>query len=140
MRSSNPPDPAVKYQIDLSLDGGKTWKPLVKDWSISRLGDDPGDFWSQSFCWGNAAVESRGAKSIRVRFRNNGGKQYARAEVHAAYQVAKTDATDVRFAWTDDSGVHTESHRFTGAASEPLWTVPTGKGVQTKWVEMTVER
>jgi hypothetical protein len=139
LRSSNPPDPAVKYQIDMSLDGGKTWKPVVKDWAIDRLGDDPGDFWSQSFCWGDAAVDGRQpASTVRVRFRNNGGKQIARAELHLAYRTQGTDKTHVTFAWSDDSGDHTASHAFTGAAGEKAWNVPTGKGVHTRWVEMRV--
>jgi hypothetical protein len=141
VRSSSPPDPAVKYQIETSIDGGKTWQPLAKDWSINRQGDEPPDFWSQSFCWANGALESREPVStVRVRFRNNGGKQYARAEVHLAYRVAKPDATDVSFAWTDDGGDHTATHRFTGATGEQLWTVPTGKAVRTRWVEMKAEK
>lgn len=137
VRSSNPPDPAVKYQIEMSLDGGKTWKPMVKDWAIARLGDDPGDFWSQSFCWGNVAVESQEpVAGLRVRFKNNGGKQYARAEIHLAYQAAKTDACRVTFAWSDDTGNHTASHEFGGKTGERSWKLPTGKNVQTQWVEM----
>jgi hypothetical protein len=137
VRSSNPPDPAVKYQIELSTDGGKTWRPVVKDWTVNRQGDEPGDFWSQSFCWGNAPVASDPAvSSVRVRFRNNGGKQYARAEVHLAYQVPKADSTEVTFAWTDDTGAHTAAHTFAGASDEKAWTIPTGKNVRTGWVEM----
>src|SRR5262245_18441439 len=48
--SSNPPDPKVMYWIESSTDGGRTWKLIVKDWSITRRGDEPKDFWSQSFC------------------------------------------------------------------------------------------
>ncbi|MGV3532424.1 MAG: hypothetical protein ACO1QR_08645, partial [Chthoniobacteraceae bacterium] len=49
--SGNPPDPKVKYQIEASLDGGQTWQPVVKDWSITRRGEEPKGFWSQSMCW-----------------------------------------------------------------------------------------
>lgn len=141
VRSSNPPDPSVKYQIDLSLDGGKTWKAVARDWSVNRQGDEPGDFWSQSFCWGNVTVENReSATSARVRFRNNGGKQYARAEVHLAYRVPKKDSTNVTFAWSDSNGDHTSTHTFTGNTDEKPWLIPTGMTVQTKWVEMTVAK
>jgi hypothetical protein len=139
VRSSNPPDPAVKYQIDVSLDGGKTWKPLVKDWTVNRLGDDPGDFWSQSFCWGNASLAEKGS-SFRVRFGNNGGKQYARSEAHLVYRTPKGDATEVRFAWSDDSGDRQASHIFPGEAANPAWVLPAGKNVQTKWVQMKAAR
>src|SRR5947209_8599679 len=45
VNSSNPPDPKVKYQIEYSTDAGRTWKPVVKDWTIPRRGDEPADFW-----------------------------------------------------------------------------------------------
>lgn len=137
VKSSNPPDPAVKYQIEWSADGGKTWRPLAKDWTINRQGDEPGDFWSQSFCWASAALpDDPRVPSVRVRFRNSGGKQYARAEVHLAYRVPKSDATEVTFAWSDDTGDHTLAHVFGGKPDEKPWTIPTGKNVRTKWVEM----
>jgi hypothetical protein len=137
VRSSSPPDPKVKYQIEYSTDGGKTWQSMVKDWSVNRQGDEPGDFWSQSFCWANTLIPKESAFStVRVRFRNDGGKAYARAEVHAAYRVSKADATTVTFAWTDDAGDHTGSRTFTGKADESSWTIPTGKNARTKWVEM----
>src|SRR5262249_3079594 len=44
VQSGSPPDPDVKYQIELSTDGGKSWKPIAKDWTITRQGDEPGDF------------------------------------------------------------------------------------------------
>jgi len=134
VRSSNPPDPAVKYQIEASTDGGTTWKPVVKDWTVNRRGDEPADFWSQSLCWGDADL-GKGATAVRVRFRNDGGKAYARAEVHLTYTLPRRDATKVTFAWADTAGDHVADHIFTGASGEKPWTVPTGRGVRTKWVE-----
>jgi hypothetical protein len=136
LRSGNPPDPKVRYQIELSTDGGATWSPVVRDWSVNRQGDEPADFWSQSFCWGTAELpRTAGVSRVRVRFRNDGGKAVARAEVHLAYAVPNPSATEVTFAWADDAGEHVRSHRFAGAAGERPWAVPTGKGVTTKWVE-----
>jgi hypothetical protein len=140
MRSSSPPDPKVKYQVEYSTDGGKRWRPLAEDWTVNRQGDEPRDFWSQSFCWGGIHFPGGNpVTTVRVRFRNDGGKAVARAEVHLMYAV-KTDPTAVTFAWTDDAGDHTASHTFTGKPSEPAWTVPTGTGVRTKWVEMRAAR
>src|SRR5207249_1795847 len=122
VRSSNPPDPAVQYRIELSTDGGKTWRPVVKDWNVNRQGDEPADFWSQSFCWGGTTVAGDPAVSgVRVRFRNTGGKPYARAEVHLAYRVPRTDATEVTFAWADDTGDHTAGHTFPGKSDDQTW-------------------
>jgi hypothetical protein len=137
--SGSPPRAEVKYQIEVSTDGGKSWKPMVKDWTISRRGDEPKDFWSQSFCWGALEMIDRKASKVRVRFRNDGGKSYGRCEVHLVYRTAGSDATQVTFAWKDDRGAHQEAHRFAaGAGKGPaVWKVATGKKVQTRWVELT---
>ena len=134
VRSGSPPDPKVLYQIEISRDGGKSWEPMVKDWRINRQGDEPPDFWSQSFCWGHTDL-SDSIRSVQVRFRNSGSKAYLRAEVHAVYETAPPDRTRVTFCWTDDTGEHTMSHTTMGAKDE--WTVPTGRNVQTRWVEFT---
>jgi hypothetical protein len=131
--SSNPPSPKVKYQIEVSTDGGKSWRPAVKDWTINRQGDEPKDFWSQSLCWGSLTFDGKAPTSVRVRFRNDGGKAYARAEAHLVYRTAPRDATRVTIAWTDDAGAHESAHSFT--AGRGAWQLPTGRNVRTRWVE-----
>ncbi len=135
--SSNPPSPQVAYQVDYSIDQGSSWQPLVRDWRITRSGEEPADFWSQSFSWGDTKLDSV-TQPVQVRFHNDGGKSYRRAEMHLLY-ATKQDATRVTFHWQDDQGQHTESHAFpvgqaSKAASKP-WKVKTGKGVKTLWVE-----
>jgi hypothetical protein len=137
VRSGSPPNPRVKYAIDVSLDGGKSWRPMVRDWSVTRRGDEPKDFWSQSFCWGALELPRPAKGKVRVRFSNDGGKSYARAEAHLVYRVAGPDATRVTFAWSDDRGARKASHTFAPAGN---WTVPTGKGVRTRWVEFEAVR
>jgi hypothetical protein len=132
--SSNPPDPRVKYRIEYSVDAGKTWTPIVKDWTIPRRGVEPSDFWSQSFCYGRADLGGSSSRSVRVRFHNDGGKQFLRAEAHLEYAVRGGDATKVTFDWTDDAGAHRESRTFAGASPAP-WSLKTGRNVVTRWVE-----
>jgi hypothetical protein len=135
--SSNPPSPDIAYNVDYSTDKGKSWQSLVSDWRITRQGDEPADFWSQSFCWGSTELNDI-RQPLQVRFRNDGGKRYRRAEVHLLYRVPEQDATRVTFHWQDDTGVHTASHDFAPAASSSTsanWQLPTGKGVNTLWVE-----
>jgi len=133
--SGSPPRPDVKYQIEVSTDGGKTWKAMVKDWMVPRRGEEPKDFWSQSFCWGSLALDGEAAK-VRVRFRNSGGKPYARCEAHLVYRTGTVDATRVTFAWVDDQGKRQASHTFAGREKgAAAWTVPTGRAVKTRWVE-----
>ncbi len=69
---------------------------------------------------------------MQVRFRNDGGKRYLRAEAHLVHESEKLDATKVTFSWSDASGPHVASQTV---AQEASWSLPTGKNVQTRWVE-----
>jgi hypothetical protein len=132
--SSCPPSPDVKYQIEYSTDAGKSWKPVVKDWNVARRGDEPGDFWSMSMNYGSLDLSEPATAPVRVRFKNDGGKNYLRAEVHLLYKAAGQDATKVTFDWKDDAGEHRESNVF-GAGKPAPWALKTGKNVVTRWVE-----
>ncbi len=133
--SGNPPDPSVKYQIEFSTDAGKSWRPVVKDWSILRRGDEPKDFWSQSFCYGSADVQEPPASAALVRFTNGGNRPWLRCEAHLVYRAAGRDPVKVTFDWIDDAGAHRESHVFQQSAQESSWEIRTGQKVTTKWVE-----
>ncbi len=133
--SGNPPRPEIRYQIECSTDGGKAWSPVVKDWTIPRRGDEPGDFWSQSLCYGSAELGKGAASAVRVRFSNSGNRAYLRGEVHLVYRAAGKDPTRVTFDWTDDSGARRESRVFPASDREAPWDLKTGKNVQTRWVE-----
>ncbi len=132
VRSGSPPDPTITYQIDFSRDGGQTWQPLLKDWTVQRQGEEPQDFWSQSFCWGHVSLEGA-TKTVQVRFTNSARKAYLRPEVHLVYATAPPDPTRITFAWSDDHGTHIHSHIAKGSKDE--WLIPTGRNVQTQWVE-----
>jgi hypothetical protein len=49
--------------------------------------------------------------------------------------VPQADATEVTFAWTDDTGDHTARLVRSGSPDEKPSFVPTGRNVKTKWVE-----
>jgi hypothetical protein len=137
--SSCPPSADVKYQIEYSVDAGQTWKPIVKDWSITRRGDEPPDFFSMSLVYGSVDLADGTASSARVRFRNDGGKNWLRAELHLVYRETAQDPTQVTFGWKDDAGEHQESHVFAPGKPAP-WSLRTGKGVVTNWVEFEPQR
>jgi hypothetical protein len=134
LASGNPPQPNVRYQIDYSTDGGKSWKPFVKDWAIPRRGEEPANFWSQSFCYGSMELAEKDVATVRVRFRNTGGQACQRAEMHLVYLTRRNDATKVTFNWTEDTGPRRESHVF-DAGKPASWEIKTGRNVQTRWVE-----
>jgi hypothetical protein len=129
------PNQNVKYQIEYSVDGGTTWAPVVKDWSIKHFGFQPKQHWSQSFVWGNVDLKP-GSNSVRIRFSNSGGIQFMRGEAHIVYSIPAQDPTKVTFGWRDEAGERSESHVFRpGDKSEP-WDLATGKSVLTRWVEL----
>jgi len=130
--SGNPPRAEVKYQIDMSQDGGKTWQPIIKDWTINQQGEQPADFWSQSIHAGSKALTGDGP--VQVRFSNSHKRTILRGEAHLVYQTKPVDRTKVTFAWTEDGGAKQASHTFTSGDST-AWKLPTGKNVQTRWVE-----
>jgi hypothetical protein len=133
MRSSSPPNPEIAYAIDYSTDGGKSWLPVVSDWRITRRGDEPPDFWSQSFCFGDVALPTPSDRPVQVRFKNNGGKRVARAEIHLLYKVPRSDDLEVTFGYTNAAGEHTKT---LSSAAGDVQTLDAGKNVQTRWVEL----
>lgn len=141
VHSGNPPPADAKFQIEWSPDQGKTWQPIVKDWTIARRGHEPGDFWSQSFCWGSAELDGRAVRRVQVRFRNDAGKSYARAEAHIVYRPTRADATRVTYAWSNDGGAQRATHVFAAGAKDPSpWHLRTGRNTRTLWVEMEPAR
>ena len=129
--SGNPPDRDVKYQVAYSVDEGATWTMLT-NWTLPKHGNDPADFWSQSFCYGTATIPaSRGAQ---VRFTNSGRKNVLRASLDAIYATESKDGTKVTYAWTESGQPRQESHTFEPTKSTP-WQINTGKDVRTRWVE-----
>ncbi|HEY3324899.1 MAG TPA: hypothetical protein VGP72_30885 [Planctomycetota bacterium] len=139
--SGAPPAP-VKYQIEYSLDTGKTWQPVVKDWQVQRRPQEPGDFWSQSFCFGDVelvapAAPDAGPTPVRVRFSNDGGKNYLKAEAYLAYRVAQPGPVQVTFSWTEAGAPKTASHDYPAEVGkeDTTWTLSTGQKVETLWVD-----
>jgi hypothetical protein len=130
--SWNPPRPNVHHRIEASTDGGKTWTPFVKDWILVRREPEPKAFGVPTCVWGVGVVS--GAAPVRVRFTNDRGQLYFRAEAHLAYETRGRDATKVTFAWTERSGARRESHVFPNSAPED-WSLDTGKDIETRWVE-----
>jgi hypothetical protein len=138
--SGSPPDPAVTYQIDVSYDQGQSFQPIVEDWSVPRRGDEPNDFWSQSFCYGSTQSTEQSqntndsSRTIQVRFRNDGGKRYLRAEAHLVERTGRPDPVRVTYDWVDSEGEHQQSHVFDGTGD---WNLDTAQNVRTRWVEFS---
>ncbi len=130
--SWNPPRPNVHHRIEASTDGGQTWTPIVKDWIIVRREPEPKAVGAPTCVWGAGPIS--GPAPVRVRFSNDRGQLYFRAEAHLAYETPGRDATKVTFDWTERRGAQRQSHVFPNASAEE-WLLDTGKDVETRWVE-----
>ncbi len=139
-QSSGVPPADVAYRIDYSIDGGKTWQAVVKDWKIERRKPEPNDFWSQSFTWGDAPLaEVAGGTTVRVRFSNDGGKTFRKAEAYLVYATGEASPVETSFGWKNDGPtVHTASHVYDGPVGreDASWQLDAGRKVETVWVEM----
>ncbi|HUW83759.1 MAG TPA: hypothetical protein VMZ31_13285 [Phycisphaerae bacterium] len=136
VRSEVPPDPNVRYQIEASFDGGKTWRAVVRDWRVVRRAPEPDDFWSQGFLWGQLSASGVEGSEVLVRFSNDGEIRYGRCEVHLAYAVSVAQPLTVRYGWQDEAGEHVGEHTYAGVGrSDAGWRLPTGKDTVTHWVE-----
>jgi hypothetical protein len=113
----------------------------VKDWQILRRGEEPADFWSQSFTYGTTRF-SPAKGPVLVRFSNDGGKKYRRVEAHLVYETKTNEASKVTFAWKngDDPQLHTAAHSYNGVVeNDSAWQLDAGQSVKTRWVEITTD-
>ena len=140
-QASGCPPKACDYNIDVSTDGGKTWKPAVKGWQPTRRKPEPKDWWSHSFCHGDAALD-RVSGPVRLRFFNTGGMPFTRVEGHLVYEVPTTSAVKVTFAWKEGKDLKTASHTYKGFKPDKpdgAWTFTAGEKPETVWVEYVAE-
>jgi hypothetical protein len=140
VRSGAPPKPA-KYNIDCSLDGGKTWGSVLKDWEVIQRKPEPDDWWSQTFCWGDAAIPPT-TGPVQVRFSNTGGRNFMRAQAELAYAVENSSPLKVTYAWKEGGVVRTATHTY--AKSEPgkadtSWSFAAGDKPMSFYVEYSAE-
>jgi len=159
------PDDEIKYQIDCSTDNGASWKPIVADWRVETFGyqasdgqTDDGAAWS--FCFGNLDISESESTEVRIRFSNDGGIAYERAEVYLVYRAESRIPVLVTFDWNEQvadrilkkSAFHTfdpdypsdrtnwPSDRTNWPGDRTNWALDTGDVVQTNWVQMQLAR
>ncbi|MBI3829874.1 MAG: hypothetical protein HY291_10175 [Planctomycetes bacterium] len=135
--SGTAPSEEVLYQIECSTDGGKAWKPVVKDWKVQRRAPGAEETWSNTFCFGDCELDGI-TGPVRVRFSNSGNKAYIRAEAHLVYKTEKNGPVEVTFAWKENGGeLKKERHTYSAAAGKDdmSWTLKTGEKTETVWVE-----
>ncbi len=143
--SKNPPDESVRYQIEVSTDGGTTWQSIVRDWQIERMGYQVEDYFSKSYCYGTRQLTDK-ANEVVLRFSNDGGVQYQRTEAQLTYETPNNSPLRVTFQWAEgkegeNATVRKSSRVFLGRPDEveSTWEIATGANVETDWVEMQLD-
>ena len=140
VRSGSPPKPST-YRIDSSLDGGKTWRPVLSGWQIVRREPEPDDWWSQTFPFGDAPLP-RVSGAVRIRFANTANCPYMRAEAHLVYEVPDPSPLTVTFAWTEGGEVRSAAHTYRRLApgqADATWSFRAGRDAEIRWVQYAAE-
>jgi hypothetical protein len=131
-----PPPADCDYHLDLSLDGGQTWRPLAK-------AEMPADNeYSSGWMSGRQSIETSGVKTALVRATFYcGGYQTGliEAQLYGLLKTKPPQAGQITFGW-DEAG---EAREFTrdlaaGAASDSF-EIPTGKMVSDHFVRIVAQ-
>jgi hypothetical protein len=130
-----PPPEGCDFRLDVSTDGGKSWKPLGK-------ADVPKDNdFSSGWVYGTGDVSVAKSKTALVRANvYQGGYQVGliTAELYGVYQTPPPQAVKLTYAWKESGTVKTHVENVPAGAAERKFTVPTGKTITDEYVRMEV--
>jgi len=131
-----PPADNSDFHMDVSTDGGKTWKPLGK-------ADIPKDNeYSSGWMYGTADVAAAKGKSALVRVHLYGGGTLAglmAAELYGVHATAAPQAMKLTYGWKEDGKPKSHVEQVPAGARERKFKVPTGKTIVDDYVRMEVE-
>ncbi len=128
------------YNVDYSTDGGKSFRPVVKDWQIIRHQPEPNDWLPRSYLQGDVALDGVSGP-VQVRYSNTGARDFTRVEAHLVYQTRNTSPLKVTFAWNNGGPLRTATHVYQPAShkADESWTIDAAQKPQTVWVEYAAE-
>ncbi len=133
VRVDGPAD--ARWSVEFSVDGGKTWRTGVKD---VRTGG-PGKQWEDGkagYIWAQMDFASNKSDEVLIRF---GKGNILHAQVFAACETKNTSPLTVTYGWIEGDKAKEHTHQIAAGKAADTWTVPTGKGVHTKWVRFEVK-
>ncbi|MBY0527507.1 MAG: hypothetical protein K2R98_29190 [Gemmataceae bacterium] len=130
-----PPPDNCDFHLDVSTDGGKTWKLMSK-------ADVPKDNeYSSGYVYGAADVSAAKVNSALVRVTvYQGGYQVGlmTAELYGVYQTPKPQPMKLTYAWKESGQLKTHVENIADGAREHKFQVPTGKTIVDEFVRMEV--
>jgi hypothetical protein len=128
-----PPPDTTDYHLEISTDGGKTWKPFAK----AEMPKD-NDF-SSAWMFGNADVAAAKQQTALVKVHIWGGGNFTgmiTAELYGVYATPPPSAVKLTYAWKEGGAVKTHVENVPAGKAEWKFTVPTGKQITDEYVRM----
>jgi hypothetical protein len=118
------------WSVEFSVDGGKTWQAGLKDLTLAEGESDWGGG-RHAYAWAEMDFPQGDSKEVQIRF---GKGNILHCEVYATYEVPNDSGLEVTYGWLEGGQLKQDTHSIAAGKSRDTWTVPTGEGVQNKWV------
>ena len=128
-----PPPDGCDYHLDISADGGKTWKPLARA-DIPKDND-----FSSGWVYGDADLAAADTQNALVRVHFYAGGYPAgliAGEMYGVYATASPEALSLTYAWREDGTVKTHREEIPAGTKAHTFHVPTGKSVVDSYVRL----
>jgi hypothetical protein len=130
-----PPPEGCDYHLDISTDGGKTWKLMGR-------ADVPKDNeFSSGWTHGSADVTAARTRTALVRLHLHAGGYFVgliAAEIYGVYTVPAPQPVKLTYAWTEAGTLKTHVENIPAGKREWKFRVPTGKTIADEHVRLEV--
>jgi hypothetical protein len=130
-----PPPEGCDFHMDISTDGGKSWKPFAK-------ADIPKDNeLSSAWMFGQADVTAAKTHTALVRVHiYAGGYQLGliSAELYGVQQTPPPQAVKLTYAWKEGGALKSHVENIAANTSEWKFKVPTGKQIADEYIRLEV--
>ncbi|QDU95886.1 hypothetical protein [Lignipirellula cremea] len=132
----SPTPSGTDFKLEVSTDGGKSWRPLGK----AELPTD--NDYSNGWMYGSADVSDADVRSALVKVQvYQGGYSTGLFDVrlYGLYQTNVPQATIVSFGWKEGAQSKTHTEQIPAGAETHTFTVPTGKAIVNDFVRIEAQ-
>jgi hypothetical protein len=126
-----PPPDGCDFHLDVSTDGGKSWKPMAKS-------DTPKDNeFSSGWVFGKADVAGSKSALVRVHLYAGGYQTgLVTAELYGVYRTPPPQAVKLTYGWKEGSTAKTHVENVPAGARELKFRVPTGATIVDDFIRL----
>jgi hypothetical protein len=130
-----PPPAGCDFRLEVSADGGKTWKEMGR-------ADIPADNeYSSGWVYGAADLSAAHTRTALVRVRLSGGGRpvgLITAELYGIRRTGSPGPLRLTYAWKEGGMIKTHDEAVPAGAAEHAFRVPTGQDVRDEFVRLAV--